>query len=426
MMKTKYTYMQFHIFEYKVLEAYLSRMAANGWMLVSLRANFPGFMQFQECERKNITFFVSYDVNYNVRGKNYTGEKEDEYIAFMEEYGYQFVCKNSNLLIFCSDDEQCEPIIEDTTESEKQLRSYVFRRQVMPWILIVLYFKLPQYVITRLPTLFSMGNTPVYEGEPVLPWILMNAIDLFLSMLAIFLLFEIFYRGIPIFIWLLTKKKMISARWIRLRGLFERSVGSLFILAMLVIMWHVNAVYTLVGVLIFIAVISLEIMTQRKNWHKGIGIMFSVLTVLVPVITFALLADYASASDEVHIEQTPFAIQEDIYPSLDFPFCTQEESIFQRNRSVNFSIRQQEPKGTLVTYRYTYTLYDIKNTLMKDYVVQQIIAYHEARLTKQEDGITYYEGKTEHILMDDHQLLIMPKQTEFAAINEIYTTAIFE
>lgn len=140
-MRKRYRLFAFRIYEYKLLEAYLNRMAVKGWCIKSYHKYYAGLLVFEKTEPNSVTYMVDYYAYQ--KGKD---EEEGlrQYREFVEDFGYRFLAGDGGLQIYEKIHEDAVVIREEDEENlvsmrmtvKAVLRSYL---GFMVFMLIMLY-----------------------------------------------------------------------------------------------------------------------------------------------------------------------------------------------------------------------------------------------------------------------------------------------
>lgn len=111
---SKYVFFEFLPYEYKALEKYLNKMALKGWKLKSIQGK---FLKFIRMEPKQINYSVDTVENISLlEGRD--SDTALEYREYCEAAGWSFVCEDSKIQIFYSE-ENSQSIDIHTDEEEK-------------------------------------------------------------------------------------------------------------------------------------------------------------------------------------------------------------------------------------------------------------------------------------------------------------------
>lgn len=133
MKKTRSVLLSMQLYEYKVLEDYLSLMANKGWIFKGFGKYGKNILKFVKEEPMSIQYRVDY-----VDGAWKTKESEEllAYRTFVEQYGYEFIAGNLQFDVYQQLSEQY-PIRENTKEDQIYLRKAVVHGLYVPLLLVL-------------------------------------------------------------------------------------------------------------------------------------------------------------------------------------------------------------------------------------------------------------------------------------------------
>lgn len=129
-------FFKFELYEYAAIEAFLSDMAMDGWMVESMvkRRGRGAVFTFHKIEPKKINFTVDICDKSSIN-ETYRSESTLEYIDYCQEAGWNLVCSLGKIQVFYPKDEKSLPI-----HTDNDLKLKIINKGMFPWFLYNLLF----------------------------------------------------------------------------------------------------------------------------------------------------------------------------------------------------------------------------------------------------------------------------------------------
>lgn len=133
-MKTRRVQLDFHVFDYKILEVYLHQMALKGWLFQGFGTALKDTMLFQKGDAAAINYRVDY-----ADGANHSkaGDEREEYRRFVEDYGYRFISGSFCLDVYEQTTAQL-PIREQNEADHAYMKRSVLHEMLLPVMMLIL------------------------------------------------------------------------------------------------------------------------------------------------------------------------------------------------------------------------------------------------------------------------------------------------
>lgn len=129
-------------FNTRKMEEYLCDMAANGWMLTSVKFG----IRFTACEPKKVKFSIQIvkDASY---GSGFSSPDSDAvpYIEFCEESGWKYICGKREIRIFYSEDLSVIAIETDEEAKLDNIHKIYFKRKLYSFFYYTIFYALILY-----------------------------------------------------------------------------------------------------------------------------------------------------------------------------------------------------------------------------------------------------------------------------------------
>lgn len=109
-------------FEYSAFKPHFEQQAQRGWKIKEIKGNWLwSTLVYETCVPQEITFYTDFSVNsqYYINTK---AEDNDPYHAFVEDYGYQYICGFKGLVVYASKKEKIIELRDNNQETKKELR----------------------------------------------------------------------------------------------------------------------------------------------------------------------------------------------------------------------------------------------------------------------------------------------------------------
>lgn len=136
MMKYKYRFKNIHLFEYKAMEAYFQKMAAQGWMLDKSRT---WYFRFRACAPCVMYFHIGFDSKIRYTSLAYAEGSKSDYAAFMKSFGYSYISSIGIMQVFASP--QDDPMFNEPEIDEAAFRFAVHKdewsKTVIPFFFVL-------------------------------------------------------------------------------------------------------------------------------------------------------------------------------------------------------------------------------------------------------------------------------------------------
>lgn len=160
----------FKIYECGALKEYLENFASQGYRLESMTNNVMVFVPWEGGK-------LFYDVNLFIPSKDGGDKKQqkEEFIGICEDSGWEFVCEEQNLYIFCSETLDLIPVETDEEAKFQTIHKRMLSENVFTWLLLPLMGIFILWAQLRDVT-FAMTN---YVGTFIIciwPFLILNAL----------------------------------------------------------------------------------------------------------------------------------------------------------------------------------------------------------------------------------------------------------
>lgn len=160
----------FKIYECGALKEYLENFASQGYRLESMTNNIMVFVPWEGGK-------LFYDVNIFIPSKDAANKKQqrEEFIGICEDSGWEFVCEEQNLYIFCSETPDLIPVETDEEAKFRNIHKRMLSENVFTWLLLPLMGIFILWAQLR-DAIFAMTN---YVGIFIIciwPFLILNAL----------------------------------------------------------------------------------------------------------------------------------------------------------------------------------------------------------------------------------------------------------
>lgn len=140
---------EFHYFllpEYEQEEQYLNDMAKKGYIFEKVTN--PGIYSFNIGVPQNII----YRIDFNPQRRS----DRDSYLQMFEDYGWKYLQDMNEFSYFCKVDDGSDDEILSDNQSRIEMLERIFRRKMIPILVIFLCCVVPQ--VFRVPLVASVSN----------------------------------------------------------------------------------------------------------------------------------------------------------------------------------------------------------------------------------------------------------------------------
>lgn len=400
-MKKKIKFINIHLFETEAICDYLHEMALQGWILKGTNLS---YFTFVKREPQDLQYYMdiytegSYLNPYNI-------DKEQlDYMAFIEEYGYELIAKTTNFQIYrCTSpliDIHSEAPLEQKKKRQRTIVKYELLNHGFSLLLALLFFVNPIFH-NRYEAVLNNGRL---------------CMMLFPSLFLLCCLL----RVLPTLLWLI-KKDHYHCRWETIQAR-ERIYQFLWLVLMILAIFSIVLTQTsssnVIFFLFFNALIFcgsfffLDIVFSKflKKYHGLLALVLSTFLFFMISNQF-IFASFTTTQPSTDLTVPILSIQD--FDSSIQP--TGKQSVHETDSIFVHSVQYteeypatliQEGKTYDVTYSFGYQIYTIHDTpfaqQVKDIILQHLGA---ATLMKECDAYSWYQTAQGQYIVKDNMII---------------------
>lgn len=395
-MRKKYKVFDFHMYEHKELEVYLTRMAHEGWRLRKVFSIcFCELLQFEKSEPAGVTYRVDYTYDLMVDRKEQNAEAKERYLDFMAEYGYEHICDLEALSIFSTDDKTVIPLQEESEITHRAIRKGVIRRDIIGHLIFPFMLFQSAYVEYN-------GLLPSMKHINLLAQPTFMLVIRFI--LFVYILLSLCYV-LPSFVWLIRERSHSSIRSIRIFSMVE---GWTYIVCICLILLSLASMNLYVFLLC--AIILFAFWAWFHIGHKETNVLdeLLILLVIIFVVAMSYLLDYLRDFDDGPVFQPYFTSADTAFPTKSL-----EQSCERIENPLVIRDRYQE--GVVIEEDHSdeyfwYEDYRIKDTLLQKQAIEYLKSYYETKHVRKAYDVDVYQGDGVLLYQLGNRILMLPEQ----------------
>ena len=203
----------FLLFDYRAVEAHLSKMAAKGWFLTKVGRV---FWVYKKAESRRCHFAVTYFENATRYNPAHTQEQK-EFIDFCEKSGWKWICEWEQMQIFCSEQKNPIPIETDETVRLNTIHR-AMKKGFLPFqgLLLIVFLNI-------------MIQSKVFSGKPLID-ILSSNLEMSGILNCVMMGTWVFGNLIGYAVWYFRSKKAVASEGGCINSDFVRKISNILLL----------------------------------------------------------------------------------------------------------------------------------------------------------------------------------------------------
>lgn len=408
MRKTKWEFMDIHLFEVSTLERHFETMANKGWMLHKLSSN---YLVYERCEPQVVSFHINLFAKGSLLSPQYVGDELNRYIDLVCEYGYEQICSYSYFQVFISHQEHIIPIDTDEYLSQKAYKKATIRYEMMNYGILAIMWLAMALLGRRDFSLYSLAYPT----------------SLFLQFeWGVFALIGLL-RLSPFLRWLVQKDRYhITIQQIKRRTMIFYTCAICLVVCLLSLLFAFNTKISLIifMICIFIPafVIAYHVLDSiLRRFIKKYHVIVTAI-VLCYLMFFTMNSIFfRSISIPSPIETTQLPYSESEVMAYETTFGIQKEDQLSIYRTSNLLADIDEFHGSIEETYFSYYNITLKIAFLHDFIIDQLLDEPRTHILTTQDlhGITWYHYQNQEILVKENRVVVL--QRENLTIQDIET-----